>query len=161
MRPSSVTSRNYKHIWSCFLRAWHTHPMYILWLLIVSSVTDFWYEVRISHCMFKMELTTILTIFVLNIFLPTFDTITDIILVTKLYKGQYNQNRYWFFGWFGGDHTKFYPIDASVLLVPFLLNYVVCWYTFYREARYKKYTFIFPLLNLYPQFGKTNISYGK
>ena len=43
--------------------------------------------------MLKMELTTILTIFVLNIFLPTFDTITDIILVIKLYKGQYKSRQ--------------------------------------------------------------------
>ena len=49
-----------------------------------------------------------------------------------------------------------HPFHASVLLVPFLLNYFACWYTFCREARYKKYTFIFPLLNLYPQFGETH-----
>ena len=83
-----------------------------------------------------MEVASILTVLVLNIFLPTLDTYSDINLVTKLYNP--------------------HPVYASVLLVPFLLNYVACWYTFYREARYKKYTFIFPLLNLYPQFGKTH-----
>ena len=84
-----------------------------------------------------MEVSTILTLLVLNILLPTLDTFTDINLVAKLYHGSH-------------------PVFASLLLVPFLLNYVACWYTFYREARYKKYTFIFPLLNLYPQFGKTH-----
>ena len=90
-----------------------------------------------------MEVASTLTVLVLNIFLPTLDTYTDISLVTKLYNGA------------EGSH---HPVYASVLLVPFFLNYVVCWYTFYREARYKKYTFIFPLLNLYPQFGTTHFN---
>ena len=34
-----------------------------------------------------MEVASILTVLVLNIFLPTLDTFTDIILVTKLYNG--------------------------------------------------------------------------
>ena len=34
-----------------------------------------------------MEVGSILTVLVLNIFLPTLDTFTDIILVTKLYNG--------------------------------------------------------------------------
>ena len=108
-----------------------------------------------------MEVASILTVLVLNIFLPTLDTYTDISLVTKLYNGA--EGREWnreTLEWEDGDIVP-HPIYASLLLVPFLLNYVACWYTFYREARYKKYTFIFPLLNLYPQFGKTNISYGK
>ena len=106
-----------------------------------------------------MEVASILTVLVLNIFLPTLDTYTDIILVTKLYNGapvggDWNTDGRWVPDYEGdiGSH----PVYASVLLVPFLLNYVACWYTFYREARYKKYTFIFPLLNLYPQFGKTH-----
>ena len=94
------------------------------------------------------SLATILTVLVLNILLPTIDTFTDINLVTKLYNGAEGRD------WEPGHHS--HPVYASVLLVPFLLNYVACWYTFYREARYKKYTFIFPLLNLYPQFGKTH-----
>ena len=103
-----------------------------------------------------MEVASILTVLVLNIFLPTLDTFTDIILVTKLYNGApigWKRNNGRMIPDYEGEIISF-PITASVLLVPFLLNYVVCWYTFYREARYKKYTFIFPLLNLYPQFGK-------
>ena len=102
-----------------------------------------------------MEVASILTVLLLNIFLPTLDTFTDIILVTKLYNGaegrDYNRETK---EWADGHYS--HPVYASLLLVPFLLNYVACWYTFYREARYKKYTFIFPLLNLYPQFGKTH-----
>ena len=96
-----------------------------------------------------MEVASILTVLVLNIFLPTLDTYSDISLVTKLYNGAPKFKYY-------ESKIVSHPVYASVLLVPFLLNYVVCWYTFYREARYKKYTFIFPLLNLYPQFGKTH-----
>ena len=103
-----------------------------------------------------MEVASILTVLVLNIFLPTLDTYSDIILVTKLYIGaegiDYNRET----GDWEWGHIIHHPVYASVLLVPFLLNYVACWYAFYREARYKKYTFIFPLLNLYPQFGKTH-----
>ena len=102
-----------------------------------------------------MEVASILTVLVLNIFLPTLDTYSDISLVTKLYigadGGEWNRETQ---DWEYGHHS--HPVFASVLLVPFLLNYVACWYAFYREARYKKYTFIFPLLNLYPQFGKTH-----
>ena len=98
-----------------------------------------------------MEVASILTVLVLNIFLPTLDTYSDISLVTKLYNGAPKWK------WINdGSEIVPHPVYASVLLVPFLLNYVACWYTFYREARYKKYTFIFPLLNLYPQFGKTH-----
>ena len=105
-----------------------------------------------------MEVASILTVLVLNIFLPTLDTYSDISLVTKLYNGAPNDTN-----WnteksiFVPDYDseiESHPVYASLLLVAFLLNYVACWYTFYREARYKKYTFIFPLLNLYPQFGK-------
>ena len=107
-----------------------------------------------------MEVASILTVLVLNIFLPTLDTYTDISLVTKLYNGA-PKKRKWNYdthGWEPDyDSIVPHPVYASVLLVPFLLNYVACWYTFYREARYKKYTFIFPLLNLYPQFGKALI----
>ena len=102
----------------------------------------------------EMGVASILTVLVLNIFLPTLDTYTDISLVTKLYNGAEGENYNRETGWEYGHFSR--PVYASVLLVPFLLNYVACWYTFYREARYKKYTFIFPLLNLYPQFGKTH-----
>ena len=108
-----------------------------------------------------MEVASILTVLVLNIFLPTLDTYTDIILVTKLYNGAPVHTKWNNDGRIVPDYGSeidSHPVYASVLLVPFLLNYVACWYTFYREARYKKYTFIFPLLNLYPQFGTTHFN---
>ena len=87
-----------------------------------------------------MEVATILTIVVLNILLPSADIVTDVILVVKLYSANH------------------YEI-ATVLLTPFLLNYIVCLYTFFRlTTDGKRYIFIFPLLNLYPQYGKTHSS---
>ena len=86
-----------------------------------------------------MEVKTILIILALNILLPTADVFTDIILVIKLYSGGH-------------------PAIATVLLMPFLLNYIVCLYTFFRlTTNRKKYLFIFPLLNLYPQCGKNHL----
>ena len=60
-----------------------------------------------------MELITIFIILLLNILLPTADVFTDIILIVKLY--------------FGG-----HPNTATVLLMPCLLSYIVCFYTFFR-----------------------------
>ena len=128
-----------------------------------------------------MELTTILTIAVLNILLPTADVITDINLAVKLYKPLAEPECVSYFSWRDGerlrgiyeecredpwtfcskdenreycilyDHSK----TATVLLIPCLLNYIVCFYTFFRlTTNRKRYTFIFPLLNLYPQYGK-------
>ena len=127
----------------------------------------------------------IMTILVLNILLPTADVVTDLNLAVKLFKhnqpptckvyssfddgqrleGIYeecvkdpvtfcsdDENRQYCFFF---DYTNM----ATVLLIPFLLNYIVCFYTFFRQTtRRKKYLFIFPLLNLYPQYGKTHSS---
>ena len=136
-----------------------------------------------------MEVATILTIVVLNILLPTADIYTDINLAVKLYtpptqppnckyyssrydgdrlRGIYNEcreNPKTFCSkeenqehcWFYNPYSKM----ATFLLMPFLLNYIVCFYTFFRlTTNRKRYTFIFPLLNLYPQYGKTHSSKG-
>ena len=102
-------------------------------------------------------MATILTVLVLNILLPTIDTFTDINLVIKLCNGVdgkkwSRETEEWEYGHYS------HPVYGSLLLLPFLLNYLICWYTFYREEKYKKYTFIFPLLNLYPQFGTTHFN---
>ena len=121
---------------------------------------------------------TILVLLVLNIALPTLDTWTDVNLVYKLYRGaqgcEYrstghpqrddyfkckkdpvsycstagnNQNVCGFFS---------HPKMATAMLTPFLLNYFVCFITFLRKEKNKKITFIFALLNVYPQFGMSN-----
>ena len=120
-----------------------------------------------------METKTILVLLVLNIALPTLDTVTDIILVYKLYRGAHycgndnyedykkcqndpvnycsneknNQNACRF-----STHNKM----ATAMLAPFLLNYFVCFITFLRKEKNKKFFFIFALLNIYPQFGMNN-----
>ena len=43
---------------------------------------------------------------------------------------------------------------ATAMLAPFCLNYIFCFIAFFRLGKDKKKTFIFPLLNLYPQYGK-------
>ena len=124
-----------------------------------------------------MEVKTILIIVVLNIILPTLDTLTDINLIYKLYRGaQYcdydDYHREY------DDYKKCekdpvvycsnaennqtacrfssHPKMATAMLTPFLLNYFVCFITFFRKEKNKKYTFIFALLNIYPQFSKSN-----
>ena len=89
---------------------------------------------------------TILLILVLNIFLPTLDTVTDIKLVYKLFQGAKDSKGVW----------KNHPKMAAAMLTPFLLNYFVCFITFFRKEKNKKFTFIFALLNIYPQFSMNN-----
>ena len=89
---------------------------------------------------------SILILLVLNIALPTLDTWTDIKLVLKLFRGAEDRRGNWY------NHPKM----AIAMLIPFLLNYLVCFITFLRKEKNKKFTFIFPLLNIYPQFGKKN-----
>ena len=128
-----------------------------------------------------MEVATIFSIVVLNILLPTADVVTDINLAVRL---DTPLPRCKFYNHWDGDrlqriylecekdpvtfcskrenreHYEFHNPHrnlATVLLMPFLLNYIVCFYTFFRLTTNRKmYTFIFPLLNLYPQYGKTH-----
>ena len=124
-----------------------------------------------------MEVVTILTIMVLNLLLPTADIVTDLKLAVKLYTPSPGCEYY---SWHKGErlrgiyeecledpvyfcsheenrqHCMFFDYTnmATVLLMPFLLNYIVCFYTFLRLTTHKKkYLFLFPLLSLYPQYG--------
>ena len=119
---------------------------------------------------------TLRTILVLDILLPTADVITDLLLIYKLYRGTYQCN-----GRPDGVQMKGYSQCAKdsynycsdpdnnqnvcgdfkrhdemarVMLAPFCLNYIFCFIAFFRLGTNKRLTFIFPLLNLYPQFGK-------
>ena len=51
---------------------------------------------------------------------------------------------------------EFHPIFASSFLFFFLLTYLISWITWARltELPRRWYTFIFPLLNCFPQFGE-------
>ena len=124
-----------------------------------------------------MEMKTILILLVLNIALPTLDTVTDINLVIKLFRGaQYcdydnYRSEYDNYKKCKKDPASYcsneennqnicripsHPKMATAMLTPFLLNYFVCFITFIRKEKNKKYTFIFALLNIYPQFGKNH-----
>merc|ERR1711988_632422 len=131
----------------------------------------------------EMAVATILSIVVLNILLPTADIYTDINLAVKLYTPSSGCKYY---SWRDGDRLeRIYkecmedPVTfcshhinrkhcvlshykmATVLLMPFLLNYIVCFYTFFRlTINRKKYLFIFPLLNLYPQYEAAKLIYS-
>ena len=102
-----------------------------------------------------MEVKTILVILVFNIALPTLDIVTDINLVVKLYWGAHGcDTDYW------NDRKdpvySSHPKMATAMLIPIVLNYIVCFITFLRKEKNKKFTFIFALLIIYPQFGKNN-----
>ena len=110
---------------------------------------------------------TILGLLLLSIALPTLDTWTDIKMVYKLYRGapycadeshsECSKNPVAYCSMAGYNQTvcpfSSHPTMATVLLIPFLLNYVVCFITFLRKEKNRKHTFIFALLNIYPQFG--------
>ena len=95
-----------------------------------------------------MEVKSILIILALNIILPTIDILTDINLVYKLYRGASSS--------YGVPFLEDRPMMATAMLIPFLLNYIACFVTFFRKEKNKKFFFIFALLNIYPQFGMNN-----
>ena len=122
-----------------------------------------------------------LTILILHVILPTADVVTDINLMVRLYDPppgcRYYSETYDGFNLTmihdaciknpvtfcsregNRQHCASFPTLATALLTPFLLNYIVCFYTFFRLTTHrKKYLFIFPMLNLYPQYGKTHSS---
>ena len=125
-----------------------------------------------------MEVLTILVLLVLNIALPTLDIVTDINLVYKLYRGAHyceyrsrghpERDDYWecdedpvsYCSTAGNNQTvcvfSTHPNMATAMLTPFLLNYFVCFIAFLRKEKNKKFTLIYALLNIYPQFGVNN-----
>ena len=106
------------------------------------------------------------------IILPTVDLVTDLILVKKLYLGGYRCTQADDEDGFEkcNDDSAAYctsedanndvcvygndPIYATALFLPFLLNYLVSFYTWKRICKKKMKTFIFPLFNFFPQYGK-------
>ena len=121
-----------------------------------------------------MEVVTILVLLVLNIALPTLDTWTDINLVYKLYRGAHYCDSISFHDYNETMKCRNDPVSyclkdennlcgfstnpkmATAMLTPFLLNYIFCFVSFLRKEKIKKFTFMFALLNIYPQFGKNN-----
>lgn len=67
-----------------------------------------------------------------KVVLPTMDVYSDIALATKLCIKQH-------YMW------------ATSLLLPFLINYTLCWFAWFNYERQKKLSWIAPLLGCYPQ----------
>ena len=104
---------------------------------------------------------------VLNVGFPTFDVYSDIGLTYKLYTTT-GTTRTWINGtWTETTTTSAgHPIYASSLFIPFMINYVLGWRTWYHgdvKQRYnsqrKKFTWIFALLGCYPQLVSSRIIY--
>ena len=50
-----------------------------------------------------------------------------------------------------------HPTWATMLLVPFLLNYFASWFTWYRIDKRKKITWLACLFNVYPQLRAASV----
>ena len=99
-------------------------------------------------------------IIIFSILLPTADVFTDLRLIFFLYfwapekyVRKNNGTKCYSYDNFcepGGwrSHWKF----ATALLIPFLLNYVLSWLAWARLEKNKLRTFLWPALNLYPQY---------
>ena len=92
----------------------------------------------------------------LNVALPTVDVYSDIALAVKLYSN--TREEYVTYidetnTWVTIPVPDGHPIWATVLLIPFLVNYLLGWRAwYYKETQNKKYTWTFALLGCYPQF---------
>ena len=105
----------------------------------------------------------------MQIGLPTTDVYTDGALVHQLFKGFpyhpcdslfWNQTIYdACLDGIPPDQLlyKHHPAWATMLLVPFLLNYMMGWYTWYKVDKKKKFTWPACLLGVYPQLRAANI----
>ena len=108
----------------------------------------------------------------LKIGLPTADVYSDGVLMFKLYRGfPHHPDCDIWDGWKIMNETclagipdeqlqyENHPTWATMLVVPFLLNYIASWYTWYRIAqrKRKKFTWLACLLGLYPQLRAANI----
>ena len=113
-----------------------------------------------------------------NILLPTFDVFSDCRLIIIIFTlGDYKCSRNWGGGFIADreyyscldDPTRYctdpttnhdicdsgsYRWFAVMLMVPFVLNYIASFITWWRLERNKKFSFIFALLNLYAPYGE-------
>ena len=51
----------------------------------------------------------------------------------------------------------YHPTWATILLIPFLLNYFLSWYTWYRIDKRKQITWLACVFNVYPQLRAANV----
>ena len=118
------------------------------------------------------KLKTVSLPVLLSILLPVFDVFSDLRLIILLFLGGFQCIP-------GSDDylsckrdTSSYcaptatticepvnhPLFAVMLLIPFLLNYIMSFITWWRLNINKTFSFIFALLNLFAPYGKVIIS---
>ena len=103
----------------------------------------------------------------LNIGLPTADVYSDGALIYTLYRGfpyhpSCNWYNYDYDTCMAGIPEEQLEYDhhltwATMLLIPFLLNYFASWYAWYMIDKRKQITWLACLLNLYPQLRAATI----
>ena len=104
----------------------------------------------------------------MQIGLPTADVYTDGATIHQLFRGfpyhpscqPFNQTIY--DACLDGIppdqlHYKHHPAWATMLLVPFLLNYMAGWFSWYKVDKKKKFTWLACLLGVYPQLRAANV----
>ena len=95
-----------------------------------------------------------LTVVILNIILPTFDVYSDLSFIIYLFDiGPYDELKWSIRYWYNKE-KEHSPKYAIALLFFFLLNYLLCFFAWFRYDEKRLKTLIFPFLNLYPQFCK-------
>ena len=79
---------------------------------------------------------TITPMLIFSIFLPLVDIITDMRMIITFY-------------------LNGHPNYATMLLMPFCLNYIISFFKWYEwePSKLRKKTFIYPLLNVFEIFG--------
>ena len=123
----------------------------------------------------KIKETVVLSL--LNIALPSVDVGSDIALMIKFYIGSRSNlwcdEEYEEYELYGG-YNRFDCYDSvptsnltytphytwgTMMLVPFLLNYLICWYVWATTDKRKAFTWVAALLSFYPQYVALKIIY--
>ena len=110
---------------------------------------------------FIQKIKEILILSVFKVLLPSADVYSDLFLIGRLYFGFQFINCTWGCPKSGNcgcyDRPTRYPVFevhrhpiwASLLLGPFLINYILCWIAWYRLEKQKRWTWIAPLFGCY------------
>ena len=114
----------------------------------------------------KIKETAVLGL--LNVALPTVDIYSDVALFVRFYSAESNPycDQAYEYAYQYEERNKCYH-DAphasltiyaphyawgTMMLVPFLLNYLICWYVWVTTDKRKTVTWVAALLSFYPQF---------
>ena len=115
----------------------------------------------------KIKESVILSL--LNIALPSVDVGSDIALLIKFYVGSrsnpyfHEEYKYDGYSYYNDSiinltNTSHYTW-GTMMLVPFMLNYLLCWYVWATTDKKKAFTWVPALLSFYPQYVALKIIY--